>query len=779
MIAVLRRVSFQSSMALALLFLAFSALVAGLGSIVRGAQTSAFLPAALPAVLLGWCLARSRLKPWLALCVLLLLGVGFLWGLAARLFVPLLLLAGLTGSYLLQVFLYLHGRPASFAAGAAGSLEASIRALAAQSTALWVRLYAWSAALLTGREVSDPVARVLVWSLLVWLLAAWAGWEVSRNRPLAGLIPGLAVLAAVTKYTNADATWLWLMAVSLLALIGLSNFTANLQRWVATRVDYAELIGVNTTFAALVLTALLAGLGYVLPAISVKDILESVRRHDSPGDQAAQSLGLEAARVPLTATPSGFASLRMPALPNDHLLGSGPELSAEVVFSVQTGEMPPIPVMNIQGLAPRHYWRSYSFDVYTGSGWISSQVQEIKSPAGQPLFEIPAGYRLLKQEFELRHGGQGALYWSGTLYRSNLPFEAAWRVPPGGSSPQAVDPFRGADLFGALNSSPTYQVESLLPQASEAQLRAAGRDIPEFIQQRYTRLPSSVPERVYALARNLTSTSASPYDEALAIEGYLRSNYPYTLAVSLPPAGADVADYFLFDLKKGYCDYYATAMVVMARSVGLPARFVMGYASGTYDPPSAKYVVTAADAHAWVEIYFPGIGWVEFEPTAGRPGIIRSPASTAASRDQSAPLQQWGKFIRLVYTLPPVTRWGGTVLLGLLAFLGIIFLLEGWLLGLVRPIFALRWMVRSVYRQAGRLVGPPPPGQTALEFSAGLQTLFKEADPRLDELMGYYLRALFSPHPLARPELRRAIRAWRGLRWKLFWAQKAKKPSSQ
>ena len=77
-----------------------------------------------------------------------------------------------------------------------------------------------------------------------------------------------------------------------------------------------------------------------------------------------------------------------------------------------------------------------------------------------------------------------------------------------------------------------------------------------------------------------------------------------------------MADYFLFDLKTGYCDYYATSMIVMARAVGLPARLVIGYANGDYDPVKAEYVIREADAHSWVEVYFAGAGWVEFEPTA-------------------------------------------------------------------------------------------------------------------------------------------------------------------
>jgi hypothetical protein len=90
----------------------------------------------------------------------------------------------------------------------------------------------------------------------------------------------------------------------------------------------------------------------------------------------------------------------------------------------------------------------------------------------------------------------------------------------------------------------------------------------------------------------------------------------------------DLVDYFLFDLRKGYCDYYASAMVILARAAGVPARFAVGYASGIYNVKSDRFLVSEADAHSWVEIYFPNAGWVPFEPTAGRPPLERSMVST-------------------------------------------------------------------------------------------------------------------------------------------------------
>jgi hypothetical protein len=107
------------------------------------------------------------------------------------------------------------------------------------------------------------------------------------------------------------------------------------------------------------------------------------------------------------------------------------------------------------------------------------------------------------------------------------------------------------------------------------------------------------------------------------LERYLRT-FPYTLEVPAPPVGEEITDYFLFTLGKGYCDYYATSMVVLARAAGIPARLVTGYILEQPDPEGTEISIAADQAHSWVEIYFPEIGWIPFEPTAGRPAISRT-----------------------------------------------------------------------------------------------------------------------------------------------------------
>src|SRR5207237_7528723 len=101
-------------------------------------------------------------------------------------------------------------------------------------------------------------------------------------------------------------------------------------------------------------------------------------------------------------------------------------------------------------------------------------------------------------------------------------------------------------------------------------------------------------------------------DEAKAIETYLRQNYTYSTHIAQPPPGVDRVEWFLFQGKEGYCEYYASAMVVMLRTLGVPARLATGYAPGDYDPNTQTYTVKESAAHAWPEVYFPSYGWIEF-----------------------------------------------------------------------------------------------------------------------------------------------------------------------
>ncbi len=171
-----------------------------------------------------------------------------------------------------------------------------------------------------------------------------------------------------------------------------------------------------------------------------------------------------------------------------------------------------------------------------------------------------------------------------------------------------------------------YTATSLVPPAPTEQLQNAGTFYPGWVTDTYLQLPDNLPQRVRDMAEEVTAGAQTPYEKAMAIQEHLRQ-FAYDQKIDPPPFNADGIDYFLFESKRGYSEYFGSAMTVMLRSTGVPARLVAGHSSGVLDEASGQWVVRDMDSHAWSEAYFPGYGWVEFEPT---PGFILPATATAA-----------------------------------------------------------------------------------------------------------------------------------------------------
>ena len=146
----------------------------------------------------------------------------------------------------------------------------------------------------------------------------------------------------------------------------------------------------------------------------------------------------------------------------------------------------------------------------------------------------------------------------------------------------------------------------------------------DFIRECYTQLPKSVTDRVRELAKMITKDYQTPYEKVRAIEAYLAGNYTYTLTPGEASRTQDFVDQFLFETKEGYCTYFATAMAVLTRCIGIPSRYVEGYVIPEESSGGENnYTVTSREAHAWVEVYFEGMGWAMFEPTASYQSDLR------------------------------------------------------------------------------------------------------------------------------------------------------------
>ncbi len=242
------------------------------------------------------------------------------------------------------------------------------------------------------------------------------------------------------------------------------------------------------------------------------------------------------------------------------------------------------------------YWRSASYATYTGGGW--ERAEDRRRFAG-----------------ETPRSADGTLVQTVTLNRSATVLPAAWRPIDAAveSDRRLYERGGGLSVDRSLPAGATYTVVSARQTPDAAALDAAGADYPRPIEERYARLPPSVPDRVASFTARLTADDGTPYRTATTVERWLRENRAYSLNATHDP-DRDVVDQFLFEMEAGYCEYFAASMTVMLRSQGIPARYVVGYTPGTPNG-DGTYTVRGMNAHAWVEVYFPDHGWVAFDPT--------------------------------------------------------------------------------------------------------------------------------------------------------------------
>ena len=623
-----------------------------------------------------------------------------------------------------------------------------------------------------GGRGCDPLALIVGAGLMAWAAAAVTTWLLYRRRQgLAGLLlPGLAT-AEVVFLTGQGADWLAVFAAGTLALTAAFHVAEAERRWQVSGIDYPEDVRLDLSFIVGLFVAVLVLPAAVFPVERLKPVTEALW---GALDGSRQGIEGPAQLSGLLPGPTAFESS---ALPSRQQIGTGPELSEKPVFRVRTHAPTPL---SAEEAPPRHYWRNATLDEYTGHGWASSPATACILPAEQPLERYPAERSAC---FSSSSGSPPA----HPAYMRPMRQNGSTNRSQSGSGRPATWcrslPHLGGTRLSHGHPPPTWR--SFVPPRSRCQL------------------PESLPARERALAERIAGEAETPLDQALRLEVFPQA-VPYALDLPDPPAEQDVADYFLFDLQWGYCDYYATAMVVMARAVGLPARLVTGFAPGTlvpaphlsvphrhgqvqaFDPETGTYLITQAEARAWAEVYFAGMGWLEFEPTAGRPGLVR-PTAMAEEPLQSLP------------SIPPRSHrpfpWVALLAVGVAAAVLAIGVLL-WHRWRVDMPAALRSTASAVVDRFGRLLRwgerlghPLIDGQTPAEYAAGLgRSLVARAEQsrlgrirqrartaqREDELLGAeFARARHVPQPVTAREGEQVQRMWECLRrwlWELWVA---------
>jgi transglutaminase-like putative cysteine protease/uncharacterized membrane protein YidH (DUF202 family) len=742
---------------LLLLFILLSSATASVTTVLTGPDWTLLWESLLVGLLIGWWLAILRWPIWRS--VLFMLGLGVLF--------CLLFAGGMsqrTGAIFEELFRLSAGLPTWLKAR---QIDLAPLSSVAQGwlTALEVvsvRVVSWVRDLAAGRATFDPVAAGIVWSFVVWLVSAWAGWAVEAlHSALMAVLPALSLNLSTFSYSRNTPTSTYLLLGITLVLIAVVQYGQRQQEWDETRVAYPQRKGRQVGNVSLLIAILLVLAAAFLSSLSLQRITQWTAQFNRSTSQSqsglAKSLGIQQP----TAVPNIFSDVRSPGLPRSLLIGASPVLLSEVVMSVEVDYLSGLTLGN---RPPPLYWRSYTYDIYTGHGWSASPTNLTHYQPNQPIQSSNLPYHLPIQEVINPVPNQaGTLYAAGEPLSADVSTTSAWRS--------------SNDLFGIQMDATSYTVQSLLPTPSEDTLRLAGQDYPAWVAQRYLALPEAVPDRVKQLAIRLTATEATPYDRARAIEQYLRTTFPYTIDVPYPPANQDLVDYFLFDLRKGYCDYYASAMVVLARAAGIPARLAVGYASGTYNLNSGRFIVTQAEAHSWVEIYFPGVGWVPFEPTAARTAIDRSAQPTPPAVPTPIPTT-------VTSSPPPSSPWikiGSQAVLGFIALVLCLWIvLDEVLLNRMSPGRAAVEIYRRL-RHYGRLLKTPgESSQTPDEFASSLigtiisidlheSDLTAPLPLQIQSLIRHIVRLSYRPSEPGETVKAGLVHQWRSLRWQLRW----------
>lgn len=481
------------------------------------------------------------------------------------------------------------------------------------------------------RPVEDPLFFIAVMSVAFWILSASAGYQLTRHQNfLAATLPSMVGILVIQNYDNAVRGRIWIMAFFVLLallLLGRMTFLQEQKRWKDKRIFLSPENSLDLTSGMGIAAVLLIVTAWAVPPsfIKIDTARQAWNRITKPWTDF--TIRFENAVSALESQTGGSPGSEFYGAQLE--LGLGFSLSETVMFTVEAPDLP-------AGLEPpRYYWRGKVYDQFSDGRWSATGTQQEEFSPDAPLPKDAQGEFTAKFIFKVGERPISLLY---------APAQAIWVSRPGST---VNAPAGGIEDILSWRASPgllpgeTYQVEAVLSNPNIEQLRTAGTEYPQWVADKYLQLPNDVSPRIRALAQEITVNAETPYDTASAITRYLRENIEYAATVPEPPQGADTLEWILFTYKQGYCVYYASLEIVMLRSLGIPARMAAGFAQGTTtgegfaeqaeDIAVNTYTVKEKNAHAWPEVYFPGIGWVEFEPTGNQEPLDRPQAPREAS----------------------------------------------------------------------------------------------------------------------------------------------------
>jgi transglutaminase-like putative cysteine protease len=650
----------------------------------------------------------------------------------------------------------------------------------------------WWGRIVDGSAGTDTSFYLFLICWLMWVTGGWLSWCVLRwRKPMLGLIPGAAAFATnllnIRPGENNQNGYTLAILVLTLALLLWTNYTGSIASAARAHVKLTGDARWDFWESGLVAMAALIVLAIMLPPLSTAD----------------RTLDLESSLF------SNWAQLQ-DRLSRPGAIGNGTAGGGTTGFATDvplggplTRTKDPVFTYTLIGDTGPRYFRGVNVTLTAGGEWRWPAQAGIKASVGKnevPPYAEPylklavAGYKVKMIRPPI--GFSDIVFYPGTLYRVDRQTLATEVLLPPSSTTGQLTSIDRLSSTSPPTSVGTYTAYTEYSTATEAELRDAGTNYPDWLDQ-FARLPDQgyrsqdVQTRIHNLAVNIVTKAGAtnPYDKAAAIQNYLRdsTNFKYKLDPQPIPTGRDRLAYFLFNSKEGYCEFFASAMGDMLRSLGIPTRLVNGFGPGSFDGATQTYIVRGEDAHTWVESYFPGYGWIPFEPTADgvyQPVARGTSGSNPCLRDENCEVP--GGIVGGIGGVPTPTgdprgfRDPSTVGVAQPGFkfsipdAGTLTTIVGVLLAVILVLFAAaaRYLrprtVMGVWKRMialSELAGAKrQPGETPFELGRRLQERFPEASEPVDALAGGFAVAAYAPPEVAASVRSSVMEAWTAVR---------------
>jgi transglutaminase-like putative cysteine protease len=592
----------------------------------------------------------------------------------------------------------------------------------------------------------DKIPFVVFITFLTWVIGYFSTWFVLRrnNAWVAVSLGAVVLLVNLSNLPDSYYIYFFLYFFAAALLIAVTRMTGRPSKAGHTA-NYSGRSLLYLGVSLLCITVLAASVSWITPQVrapALQDLIAAKLPWQS--DILDSKLNIFNA-VPSKQTLSTASTLK--DLPFEKRWNQGDEVNF-IVFSERPS-----------------YWRMNVYDTYTSQGWVNSPTSKTFLDSNVPWADTE---RLSNQDMMNYAVTVGirtdVLLTAGGFVSSDIPV----RVNAGaGKDITAVTALR------VLDPGERYTVTSYVSLATEGELSRAGKTYPESIKSKYLQLPSNLPDDIKQLSENITGEATTLYAKAMAIVNYL-SKFTYTLEVNVPPEGTDSVEYFLFIRKTGFCLHFASAAVLMLRSVDIPSRLAVGYLPGDPGKIAGQYLLRDKSFHAWPQVYFPGYGWVDIEatPSSAESQVFIDTPLVSGSAIENLP--QWDVWqgaippdIRNMANIDmfntPGDGTGETVLsfvgkLGhALLFIFTAALIIALLIGLILMMksISFRWLWRvdrnalaygtytNMCELAARVGLAPRPQQTPLEFASGLAAALPQEAKALDGIVQAYVENRF------------------------------------